>query len=157
MRLETGACGADGGARGARGYHVGNKKKEKGRKGTATATECFPRQGPEQPAVGGIAGGWPQREGSPEPILTVRKLSRRSGDDGAAGSVRWMLQDQQEFRGSATIDPKGYVYVGNESGRLYKLDPQSGEPQWVFDCCEDQPTPEFDERRGGQRGGAPPA
>ena len=49
------------------------------------------RQGPEQPAVGGIAGGWPQHEGSPEPILAVRKLSRRSGDDGAAGIAPELL------------------------------------------------------------------
>jgi len=66
------------------------------------------------------------------------------------GSIAWTLHDQQEFRGSATIDKKGFVYVGNESGRLFKLDPRSGEPQWIFNCCEDQPTPEFDERRGGQ-------
>ena len=49
------------------------------------------RQGPEQPAVGGIAGGWPQHEGAPEPILAVRKLSRRSFDDGAAGIAPELL------------------------------------------------------------------
>ncbi|MBN93480.1 MAG: hypothetical protein CL928_05310 [Deltaproteobacteria bacterium] len=70
--------------------------------------------------------------------------------DTSDGSILWTLKDKKEFRGSATIDEEGFVYVGNESGRLYKLDPESGETEWVFNCCEDQPTPEFDEHRGGQ-------
>jgi len=69
---------------------------------------------------------------------------------GPPGSIIWTLHDQLEFRGSATIDKHGFVYVGNESGRLYKLDPATGDPKWVYNCCQDQPTPEFDERRGGQ-------
>ena len=67
-----------------------------------------------------------------------------------AATVRWSIKGEGQFRGSATIDAEGFVYVGNESGKLYKLDPATGGAAWVFDCCVDQPTPEWDPELGQQ-------
>lgn len=72
----------------------------------------------------------------------------RAGSGSAPGSILWSIQGAEEYRASATIDASGAVYVGNEGGTFRKLDPTTGETQWTFDCCADQPTPELDEERG---------
>ncbi|MCP3941210.1 MAG: PQQ-like beta-propeller repeat protein [Desulfobacteraceae bacterium] len=57
----------------------------------------------------------------------------------ANGTIKWVLDESWQFRGTPTIAPDGTIYLRSYAKKMYALDP-SGKKDWEFPTCSDNLT-----------------